>query len=249
MGRRAGALAGLNRSAEARLRLRLQLTGQRADVGSQLAQLCSAELLGHAGHDRVVLLRQQRRHDAVPVLGDELAVELGALAELGAEVELWSRVGDDDNGVKIRRLLISAGVDARYVQAFDDNRSSTSVILVDDAGERMIIGSRDVNMPSGTSWLPLERIEGAAVVLADLRWLEGARAGFEAARMAGVPFDVFDAFYLATLGGARALDLEGTIGSFASAQATTPPCRPAKPELQATGLRYKPRIDPASAFL
>ena len=35
------------------------------------------------------------------------------------------------------------------------------------------------------------------------------------ARMAGVPFDVFDAFYLATLGGARALDLEGTIGSFA----------------------------------
>ena len=93
---------------------------------------------------------------------------------------------------------MQAGVDTRYVQTFEDNRSSTSVILVDGRGERLIVGSRDVDMPSGTHWLPLERIEEAGVVLADLRWLEGARVAFEAARKAGVP-TVLDA----DLGGRR----------------------------------------------
>jgi sulfofructose kinase len=163
--------------------------------------------VGHAALDRIYRIDQFpatptkiRALEHIEAGGGMAANAAAAIARLGGEVELWSRVGDDDNGVKIRRALMAAGVGASNVQAFEDNRSSTSVILVDGRGERMIVGSRDVNMPSGTMWLPLERIEGAGAVLADLRWLEGARVAFEAARNAKVP-TVLDA----DLGGREAL--------------------------------------------
>ena len=109
------------------------------------------------------------------------------IARLGGKVELWSRVGDDDVGVKIRRGLKAAGVDVRNVQAFEESRSSTSAIIVDGAGERLIVAARDVNMPSGTSWLPTERLSETAAVLADPRWLEAARIVFEEAKKLSIP--------------------------------------------------------------
>ena len=42
-------------------------------------------------------------------------------------------------------------------------------------------------MSMDSSWLPLERIAGAAAVLSDLRWLEGTRDAFKEARARGVP--------------------------------------------------------------
>lgn len=163
--------------------------------------------VGHAAIDRVYRIDQIperptkiRALEHIEAGGGMAANAAAAIARLGGEVELWSRVGDDDNGVKIRRSLSSAGIDTRNVQPFEDNRSSTSVILVDGRGERMIVGSRDVNMPSGTSWLPMERIPEAGAVLADLRWLEAARVVFEAARNARVA-TVLDA----DLGGREAL--------------------------------------------
>lgn len=163
--------------------------------------------VGHAAIDRIYRIDQFpdrptkiRALEHIETGGGMAANAAATIGKLGGQVELWSRVGDDDNGVKIRRYLMSAGVDVRYVQSFEGNRSSTSVILVDGRGERMIVGSRDVDMPSGTIWLPLERIADAGAVLADLRWLEGARVAFERARAAGVP-TVLDA----DLGGREAL--------------------------------------------
>lgn len=163
--------------------------------------------VGHAAIDRIYRIdRFPDRPTKIRALehleagGGMAANAAAAIARLGGQVELWSRVGDDDNGVKIRRSLAAAGIDTRYVQSFEESRSSTSVILVDGSGERMIVGSRDVNMPSGTAWLPLERIEEAGAVLADLRWLEATRVAFAAARRAGVP-TVLDA----DLGGREAL--------------------------------------------
>ena len=163
--------------------------------------------VGHAAIDRIYRIEKfperptkMRALEHIETGGGMASNAAAAIARLGGSVELWSRVGDDDNGVKIRRYLAAAGVDTRYVQAFEDNRSSTSVILVDDQGERLVVGSRDVDMPSGTSWLPLERIAEAGAVLADLRWLEGARVAFEAARNAGIP-TVLDA----DLGGREAV--------------------------------------------
>ena len=110
-----------------------------------------------------------------------------AIARLGGKVELWSRVGDDVAGQAIRTGLRHEKVDVRHVEAFEDARSSTSAIIVDAHGERLIVGQRDTSIPSGTSWLPLERLKEAHVVLGDVRWLEGLRVGFARARQEGIP--------------------------------------------------------------
>jgi sulfofructose kinase len=150
--------------------------------------------VGHAALDRVYRIdgfplepTKVRALEHVESGGGMAANAAAAIARLGAKAELWSRVGDDDAGVKIRRGLKAVGVDARYVQAFEEGRSSTSAIIVDGKGERLIVGARDINMPSGTSWLPLERIAGAAAALGDMRWLEAVRMVFARARQEGVP--------------------------------------------------------------
>jgi sulfofructose kinase len=110
-----------------------------------------------------------------------------AIGRLGGAVELWSRTGADEAGRKIRAYLEADGVDIRYVRAFEGRRSSTSAILVDGKGERLIAGERDHAMSLDASWLPLERIGRAGAVMSDFRWIEATRASFEAARAAGVP--------------------------------------------------------------
>lgn len=149
--------------------------------------------VGHSALDRVYRVAEiPRKATKVRALeyiesgGGMAANAASAIARLGGSVELWSRVGEDDAGVAVRRGLRAAGVDVRYVQTFDEGRTSTSAVLVDDEGERLIVGARDVNMPSGTSWLPLERVREAGAVLADLRWMEAARAVLEEARENGI---------------------------------------------------------------
>jgi sulfofructose kinase len=163
--------------------------------------------IGHAALDRIYRIdrfppepTKVRALEHVESGGGMAANAAATISRLGGEAELWSRVGEDDAAVKIRLGLKAAGVDIRYVQPFEEGRSSTSAIIVDGAGERLIVGARDINMPSGTSWLPLERIRGSAAVLGDLRWLEGLRAAFSHARDEGVR-TVLDA----DLGGREAL--------------------------------------------
>lgn len=150
--------------------------------------------IGHAALDRIYRIEafprepsKVRALEHIESGGGMAANAAAAIARLGGKAELWSRVGDDDAGVRIRAGLKSAGVDVRSVQSFEEGRSSTSAIIVDDAGERLIVGARDINMPSGTSWLPLERINGAAAVLGDIRWLEALRMAFQRARKEGIP--------------------------------------------------------------
>ncbi len=149
--------------------------------------------LGHAALDRLYRIEAFPPHptkvraiEHIESGGGMAANAAATIARLGGKVELWSRLGEDDAGVKIRTGLKAYGVDVRYVQMFEEGRSSTSAIIVDDAGERLIVGNRDTNMPSGTSWLPLERVAKASAVMADVRWLEGLRALFTQARAEGV---------------------------------------------------------------
>ena len=153
-----------------------------------------AIIVGHAALDRIYRVEafpsaptKVRAIEGIEVGGGMAANAAVTIARLGGRAELWSRTGDDNAGAAIRAGLKAEKVDIRYVQAFEEARSSTSAIIVDDAGERLIVGLRDAAIPSGTSWLPLERVTGADVVLADVRWLEGTRAVFRAARKAGVP--------------------------------------------------------------
>jgi sulfofructose kinase len=150
-------------------------------------------IVGHAALDRVYRVEafpreptKVRAIEAIEVGGGMAANAAVAAARLGAKVELWSRVGDDNAAAIIKAGLKAERVDIRSVESFEDSRSSTSAIIVDDRGERLIVGMRDTTMPTGTSWLPLERIPLANAVMADLRWLEATRIAFEHARRAGV---------------------------------------------------------------
>ena len=173
--------------------------------------------VGHAALDRVYRVDSLptsagkfRALEHVESGGGMAANAAAAIAKLGSDVELWSRVGDDDAGRRIKVGLKNAGVDVRYVETFDDGRSSNAVVIVDADGERLVVGARDINMPPGTSWLPLERIESASLVLADLRWVEAVRTVFARAREVGVP-TVLDA----DLGGRESLTEVLTLTDYA----------------------------------
>lgn len=149
--------------------------------------------VGHAALDRIYRIdvfppqpTKVRALEHIEVGGGMAANAAVAIARLGGRAELWSRVGDDNIGQAIRAGLRAEHVDVRYVQAFEGARSPTSAIIVDDNGERLIVGQRDAGMPSGTSWLPLERVKEADAVLGDVRWLEGVRTVFSQARKDGV---------------------------------------------------------------
>jgi sulfofructose kinase len=150
--------------------------------------------VGHAALDRIYRIdafppepTKVRALEHVEAGGGMAANASVAIARLGGKAELWSRTGDDNVGSAIRASLKAERVDVRYVQGFDGARSSTSAIIVDGKGERLIVGQRDAGMPSGTSWLPLERVREADAVLGDVRWLEGLRAVFARARKDKVP--------------------------------------------------------------
>ncbi|MEL6871904.1 MAG: PfkB family carbohydrate kinase [Pseudomonadota bacterium] len=163
--------------------------------------------VGHASLDQIyrvgMLPDREGKYRAIEHIeagGGMAANAAAAISKAGGRSELWSRIGDDDAGVKIRRWLEVDKVDIRHVQRIGDARSSTSAIIVDSGGDRMIIGARDISMPSDTTALPIERIKEAAVVLADLRWMEAVRAVFSRAGELGIP-RVLDA----DLGGREAL--------------------------------------------
>jgi sulfofructose kinase len=150
--------------------------------------------VGHAALDRIYRIEafppeptKVRALEHVECGGGMAANAAVAIARLGGKAELWSRTGDDGAGNAIRAGLKAERVDMRCVQGFEGARSSTSAIIVDGKGERLIVGQRDAGMPSGTSWLPLERIREADAVLGDVRWLEGIRAVFTRARKEKVP--------------------------------------------------------------
>jgi sulfofructose kinase len=150
-------------------------------------------VIGHAALDHVYRIEafprepvKVRALEHIEEGGGMAANAAATIARLGGPVELWSRVGGDEAGIKIKKLLERSGVGTRAVKICEGARSSTSAILVDRLGERLIVGERDHAMSMDASWLPLERIQHAAVVLSDLRWFEATRAAFERARALGV---------------------------------------------------------------
>jgi sulfofructose kinase len=150
--------------------------------------------VGHAALDYVYRIEEfppapmkVRSLEHIESGGGMAANAAAAIAHLGGEVELWSRTGADSVGERIRALLIKEGVNVDYLRAHEGARSSTSAVIVDGKGERLIVGERDHAMSMDSSWLPLERIAGASAVVSDLRWLEGTRDAFKEARGKGVP--------------------------------------------------------------
>ena len=150
--------------------------------------------VGHAALDRIYRINafppeptKVRALESIEIGGGMAANAAVAIARLGGKAELWSRIGDDNAGAIVRAGLKAEKVDISALQEYDDARTSTSAIIVDGRGERLIVGMRDTAIPSTTASLPMERIKDADAVLADLRWLEGTRTVFTRARAEGVP--------------------------------------------------------------
>ena len=151
--------------------------------------------LGHAALDRVYTV------DAIPSVPTKVRArayrESGggmasnaacAIARLGGRVAFWGRAGDDAAGAAIAHEFAAYGVDASHFRRLPGHRSSQSAIVVDGRGERLVV-SHHGDVPEDAAWLPLDDMPGTGAVLADVRWLTGARALFNAARDAGVPRD------------------------------------------------------------
>jgi sugar/nucleoside kinase (ribokinase family) len=108
------------------------------------------------------------------------------IARLGAAVELWARIGQDLTGQDFTAQLQREGVDTTYVKAFPHVKTPFSSVLIDAQGERIAIPFFDPEIPTGTDWLPLERIRKAKAVLVDVRWVAGAAAALQSAKAFGV---------------------------------------------------------------
>ncbi|WP_244540529.1 sugar kinase [Hyphomicrobium sp. CS1BSMeth3] len=109
-----------------------------------------------------------------------------AVARLGGIAEFWGRGGQDAAGEEMRGAMAEQGVCVEHFRLFPGGRSSISALIVDRAGERQIVNFRG-SYPEDATWLPLEAVATAACVLADPRWVSGARALFIAARKHNVP--------------------------------------------------------------
>lgn len=118
--------------------------------------------------------------------GGPAATAAVAAAKLGAQVDFIGRVGADDTGNSLLAELESLGVNTRYTRRYVGAKSSQSAIMVDAQGERIIVNYPSPDLLPEADWLNEIDFSQWDVVLADVRWHEGARKAFTLARQAGV---------------------------------------------------------------
>src|SRR5690349_17463904 len=87
-------------------------------------------------------------------------------ARLGAEVAFWGPTGDDATADTIEAQLRAEHVDVRWLKRIPGVRSSSSAVLVDVHGERLVVGFRSEALRSPAHWLPLDELASAQAVLA-----------------------------------------------------------------------------------
>jgi sulfofructose kinase len=109
-----------------------------------------------------------------------------AASRLGASVRLLGRVGEDANAAFLRSRLVAEGVEARGLESVRRAQTSLATVVVDAHGARQIYIHRGDAIERAHA-LDTRQLEGADVVLADPRWLEGAAAALTWARAHGVP--------------------------------------------------------------
>nr|EHL6944001.1 sugar kinase [Citrobacter freundii]EHL6952600.1 sugar kinase [Citrobacter freundii] len=118
--------------------------------------------------------------------GGPAATAAVAAARLGAQVDFIGRVGDDDTGNSLLAELESLGVNTRDTRRYAGAKSSQSAIMVDAQGERIIVNYPSPDLLPDADWFNEIDFSQWDVVLADVRWHEGARQAFALARQAGV---------------------------------------------------------------
>lgn len=128
-----------------------------------------------------------RARDATIIGGGCAANASVAVARLGGQSAVASRLGDDSIAVMIEAGLAAEGVDCTLLKRFPGHRSAFSSIYVDAAGERQIVGYRDHSISTEADWLAGGAPAALDAVLADTRWGGGAEAAMRIAKERGIP--------------------------------------------------------------
>ncbi|MCK0167979.1 PfkB family carbohydrate kinase [Jannaschia sp. S6380] len=100
-------------------------------------------------------------------------------ARLGAEVTLMARLGRDATGDELAAMLEDAGVTPALARG---GRTPLSSVMVDAAGERMIVNFPGADLPTTPPPIP-----GFDAALTDCRWPEAAGAVLRGARDRDLP--------------------------------------------------------------
>lgn len=150
--------------------------------------------VGHSALDRVFTVdawpqdsAKVRARTFVEVGGGMAANAAVAIARLGGEVHFWGPAGADSVADIMSAHLQAAGVNASGLRRYAGFYSSTSAILIDARGERLIVSYRGTALEAPADWLPLDEVSSAGALLADVRWPQGAILALRAARRAGIP--------------------------------------------------------------
>jgi len=136
---------------------------------------------------------EKYRSSRMETVGGGIAANAAVcVSRQGGRSLLVTRLGDDDVGRIILDGLATEGVDVSLSRRFEGLRSPLSCILVDKAGERLIVSYSDGATPDEPDWLPARLPAGVDAVLGDTRWEAGSRRMFALAR-ASDAFAVLDA--------------------------------------------------------
>jgi sugar/nucleoside kinase (ribokinase family) len=100
--------------------------------------------------------------------GGLASIALIAAARLGARTKVIARIGDDDTGDYIRRVLQEEGVDVSQILVEQGSESHISVILVHEAsGDRSIITRPPTGKPVSAQEFTREDITAARLLFID----------------------------------------------------------------------------------
>ncbi|MEM7198547.1 MAG: PfkB family carbohydrate kinase, partial [Pseudomonadota bacterium] len=126
-----------------------------------------------------------RAHDAQIIGGGMAANAAVAIAKLGGQPQLASRLGDDMIGDLIAKDLREFGVDLEYTQHIAGAHSSYSSVYIDANGERQIVNFCGQDLACDGTYL--RTIPACDAVLVDTRWVAGAQIALQCAQNWGVP--------------------------------------------------------------
>ena len=119
--------------------------------------------------------------------GGPAATAAVTISKLGGSVRFASRVGEDILANFVIAELESYDVDCSLVQRIRGHQTSTSAVLVDKNGERMIVNFQDGSLTSDIKWLKKNFSLDSHAVLADTRWPEAGIYSLKLAKEKGIP--------------------------------------------------------------
>lgn len=119
--------------------------------------------------------------------GGVAANAAATVTRLGGTAGFHGAVGDDSAADRITAGLEAWGVDTSGVRRVPGQASPVSAVLVDAAGERLIVNHAGPELFTVAPSVTASDVAEADVVLADMRWPGGAIPALRTARGAGKP--------------------------------------------------------------